>query len=154
LKAMTYRYGQIESALIGVCSVPPEGVGAFRARLRHLRSLGIPKIEKVGSGAWAQFSFADAVTMRLALELSNLGVKPREIVSTIDQIKPGAISALANLIESDGEWDRYLFITFGVVIAMFVSIKLVLEMSTMNVASFAAVNISKLMRELREKLPK
>jgi hypothetical protein len=74
---MTYSYGEIEAALISLLRVDNERLGAFRARLRHFRNLGVPNVERVGSGTKAEYSRLNAIELCLALRLSALGVAPR-----------------------------------------------------------------------------
>lgn len=82
---MTYQNGQIELALAKVCQIPATEIGALKGKLRYFRRLGIPRIEKVGSGHRANFSFLDMLKMRVAVELSNIGVKPAAIRKFIDE---------------------------------------------------------------------
>lgn len=73
---MAFQYREVEAALAAGMRIKPDGLGAFKAKLRHLRSLGVPDIAKVGSGSRVQYSFDDALTARVALELSSFGVNP------------------------------------------------------------------------------
>lgn len=72
-----YRYRHIETALARVFNVMPEGMGAFRARLRHLRNIGVPELPKPGSGEQINYTRENAIEILLALELEALGVSPR-----------------------------------------------------------------------------
>ena len=152
---MAYQYGQIETVLAHVCGVADEDLGAFKGKLRHLRSLGIPKVEKVGSGSRARFSYSDAIIMRLGLELSTLGVKPRAIASALSQVNPGAIPLVLNPPPELSAKDLYFFIANGLVTSMFIDLKSVLTLADLNAGnSFAAVNISHLVREMDVALAK
>lgn len=72
-----YRYRHIETALATVFKILPEGMGAFRARLRHLRNIGVPELPKPGSGEQIEYTRGHAIEILLALELEALGVSPR-----------------------------------------------------------------------------
>jgi hypothetical protein len=156
---MTYRYGHLEATLAKVCTVAPQDIGAFRGKIRNFRNLGLPDLEKPGSGARVAYSLEDAVAIRLALELSWLGVKPAAIVAAFKAMNPRAISALAGreLAEPDGEeTDLYWFITRGLVTSMFVGLPTIAKLAELatNSNSFAAMNVSRLAREVVAKLGK
>jgi hypothetical protein len=72
--AMQYR--QFEEALIGMFSIDETNLGAFRARLRHLRNLGVPNIPKRGSGNALSYSQNDLFTTSVALALQMHGFAP------------------------------------------------------------------------------
>src|SRR4051794_27063212 len=73
----TFRYGQVEQALADALQIESEDMGAFRARLRHLRGLGLPNVPRPGSGRVVDYSWRQAFEMLLALELENIGKAPR-----------------------------------------------------------------------------
>ena len=72
-----FRYGQIEQALVDALRIEPGDIGAFRARLRHLRGLGLPNVTRPGSGRTVDYTWQQAFEMLLALELENIGKAPR-----------------------------------------------------------------------------
>ncbi len=74
---MAYRYGEVEQALVEQFRVAPDRLGAFRARIRHFRTLGVPSVEKVGSGSKGEYSRLHVVQLSLALRLGEMGVAPR-----------------------------------------------------------------------------
>jgi hypothetical protein len=74
---MRFKYRQVEAALAALFDVDDKRFGAFKARVRHLRNLGIPTIPKAGSGTHAQYSRLNAFEMALTLELQHLGKSPR-----------------------------------------------------------------------------
>jgi hypothetical protein len=78
------RYSDVENALKDVLRIKQPDVGAFRARLRHLRNLDLPRVAKAGSGRAADYSSNNVLEMLLALELENAGVKP-ERAATVSQ---------------------------------------------------------------------
>jgi hypothetical protein len=70
------QYSQFEKILADTFSIKEKGLGAFRARLRHLRNLGVPDIPKRGSGNTVVYKTADLLTALIALELQALGSAP------------------------------------------------------------------------------
>jgi hypothetical protein len=70
------QYGQFEEALIHVLGITEAGLGAFRGRLRHLRTLGIPNVPKRGSGNAIHYKKEDLFTTLIALALQTLGSAP------------------------------------------------------------------------------
>jgi hypothetical protein len=67
------QYSNIEQALANIMGVKPVQMGAFRARLRHFRNIGLPKLPKLGSGHHVDYTQKDALEMLLALELQKIG---------------------------------------------------------------------------------
>ena len=72
----TYSYKEIETALARMHDIHPSALKAFRARLRHLRNLGIPDLPKVGSGSRVAYSLDNAEELAFALELMQFGIAP------------------------------------------------------------------------------
>jgi hypothetical protein len=70
------QYSRFEAILADTFSIKEKGLGAFRARLRHLRNLGVPNVPKRGSGNTAIYKTADLLTALVALELQALGSAP------------------------------------------------------------------------------
>jgi len=70
------QYRQFEEALVGMFSIHDSDLGAFRARLRHLRNLGVPNIPKAGSGHAHSYSQGDLFATSIALALHMLGFAP------------------------------------------------------------------------------
>jgi hypothetical protein len=70
------QYRQFEEALVQMFSIREANLGAFRARLRHLRRLGIPNIPKRGSGNTFIYRMEDLFTTFVALALQTLGSAP------------------------------------------------------------------------------
>jgi hypothetical protein len=161
IASMSFQNGHVESALARACLIPPDGIGAFRGRLRHLRSLGIPKVQKVGSGNRVRLSRSDVLTMRLALEFSRFNVKPT------------AISGLTALALEEFDWKKdngeiflivtpchdrgYLLTTaFGIEGVADAHKKIVADAahSSADATSFFILNASKLVREMDAELMK
>ena len=76
-KEPTYAYKHLELALAGVFGVPMKDLPAFRARLRHLRNLGVPAIGAPGSGQKVRYGRDDAIQVLIALEAELLGLPPK-----------------------------------------------------------------------------
>jgi hypothetical protein len=80
------RYKHVEAALAAVCQVPRKGMGAFRARLRHLRNIGLPRLPTPGSGQRIAYSPRQALEMLLALEIENAGHSPQNAAWIVPSI--------------------------------------------------------------------
>jgi hypothetical protein len=73
------RYGEVEAILASILRVEPDGEKAFRARLRHLRNIGVPMgITEPGKGAVIRFTRTQVFEMLLCLGLQKFGVTPSE----------------------------------------------------------------------------
>lgn len=72
-----YRYQHVENALAVLFQIQETRRPAFRARIRHLRNIGVPDLPKVGSGVQIAYSSLDALKIAVALDLENMGVVPR-----------------------------------------------------------------------------
>jgi hypothetical protein len=70
------QYRQFEEALVQMFSIREEGLGAFRARLRHLRKFDVPNIPKRGSGNTFIYRMDDLFITFVALALQTLGSTP------------------------------------------------------------------------------
>lgn len=73
----TYTLGQVEAAVAAAHGIREEGLPAFKARLRHLRNLGVPMIPHVGSGSRVNYSEDNVRQLFLALEFEQFGMSPR-----------------------------------------------------------------------------
>jgi hypothetical protein len=86
MNALSFRYRQVEVALADVLNIKPAGLGAFRARLRHLRNIGLPKLPKPGSGQPITYTWHHALEMLIALELEKVGQSPRNAANLAQSI--------------------------------------------------------------------
>ncbi len=73
---MSYRYKQVEAALMETFGIEEEYRKAFSARLRHFRNLGVPDLPKVGKGTRNEYSTNDIYQLYITLELANCGMAP------------------------------------------------------------------------------
>ncbi len=73
------QYKQMELALADVLGVPTERVGAFRARIRHLRDFGVPALPKPGTGSFIDYTAAMALELLVVLQLEAVGHAPKHI---------------------------------------------------------------------------
>jgi hypothetical protein len=76
MAAMTRKYRHIEQALIALFEVNDDRLPAFKARVRHLRTMGVPSIPKTGSGNQVEYLDVHAFQLALALELERIGLPP------------------------------------------------------------------------------
>lgn len=77
------QYAQVEAALVSLNQIADSKLGAFRARLRHLRVKGLPEGTNTGKGQRATFSALSYLQMVLATELMQVGFSPSRIVKMI-----------------------------------------------------------------------
>jgi hypothetical protein len=73
----SYQYGEIEAAIIEALSVKPESVKALKARLLHLRNLGVPTLPKPGSGQKISYTWLMGFEMLVTVALERGGYTPR-----------------------------------------------------------------------------
>jgi hypothetical protein len=88
IKEPEIRYKHVEAVLSRIFKVSPDNQGAFRARLRHLRNIGIPDLPRPGSGAQIPYTRVHLVQMIIALELSALGIAPRHAADLAEKVRP------------------------------------------------------------------
>ena len=74
------QYREFEQALVAVFSVNEAYLSIFRARLRHLRALGVPNVPKRGSGNASTYTPAHLFTTSIALTIGTLGYAPTTAV--------------------------------------------------------------------------
>ena len=85
---MDLRYGDVERALVRAFKIQDTDVKAFRARIRHLRNLGVPDLPKSGSGRQISYTLDHARELYLALRLNQLGMMPDAIARLFARIRP------------------------------------------------------------------
>jgi hypothetical protein len=89
-----YTYKIVEKVLSRVLRLTkPDEMSAFQARLKHLRSLGIPQSERPGSGAKIWYTRVHAAQMLVAMRLESLGCSPRVSAHGADIATPQLAAA-------------------------------------------------------------
>jgi hypothetical protein len=81
------EYRDAEAFLAELHRVREDDMGAFRARLRVLRNMGIPSLPRVGKGARVEFSSEHVSELHLALTLGEFGLPPTRIVQIVDKVR-------------------------------------------------------------------
>jgi hypothetical protein len=78
-----FQYAEVEEALAKAFGVNPDAQErAFRARLKHLQRLGLPK-NRPGKGSRLDYSFEDAAKWAVTLMAAEIGVEPAAMVKVI-----------------------------------------------------------------------
>lgn len=81
VRFLRLRYGEVEEALMLAFAVPDENVSAFKAKIRHMRNVGLPdKIRWQGKGTHAIYTFEHLLQMAYSIELQYAGFAPSETV--------------------------------------------------------------------------
>jgi hypothetical protein len=75
--ASTFSYGEVEEILARVFRSTAEERPKLRARLRHLRNIGVPDLPRPGSGVKLSYTERQAFEMLIALGLELVGQTPR-----------------------------------------------------------------------------
>jgi hypothetical protein len=99
------QYRHFENALIGMLGIEEAELGAFRARLRHLRKLGVPNVPRRGSGNTAIYQKVDLFSTFIALALQTLGSNP-----TVSALITGFATRRVELIETH-KTELFLIVT-------------------------------------------
>jgi hypothetical protein len=82
---MEYRF--VEDSLAELHAVPPKSRGALRSRLRVLRDVGVPSVQKVGKGSRVDYSFDDVFEMHLGLHLEHFGYPPDRVRFVVSRLR-------------------------------------------------------------------
>jgi hypothetical protein len=102
----TYRYKEVEHALVVALDIAPNDMGKFRAKLRHTRDDGVPSIQWSGTGAAAEYARRHVIELGVCLELQHLGQPPKASAAT-------ALSIVRTCDTSPGrDDDEHIFIAF------------------------------------------
>jgi hypothetical protein len=80
------QYRHLEKALAQVMNIKARDMSAFRARLRHLRNIGLPRLPNPGSGQPIDYTRRQALELMIALELEKLGQSPRTVAMNAQSI--------------------------------------------------------------------
>jgi hypothetical protein len=107
------QYNYLEKALAQVMNIKASKMGAFRARLRHLRNIGLPQLPNPGSGQPIDYTRRQALELMVALELEKLGQSPRTVAMNAESIvrqSPYERHAEKSPIRKRTEQDCYVFV--------------------------------------------
>jgi len=83
----TFELRQVEDILLKKHTEYENKLGAFKARMRVLRDIGIPALEGVGKGGRETFSKSDIWEIHVALRLTRVYVPPRLITEIIKDLR-------------------------------------------------------------------
>ena len=73
-----FAYSSIERALAEVLSIEPKERKSFKAKIRHLRDINVPRnLPRPGSGKDAECTFTQVLEVAFALALEKRGFTPR-----------------------------------------------------------------------------
>lgn len=97
-------YAEVEGALAKMHMCPPEKIGAFRGRLKHLQKLGMVPASP-GSGYRIVYSLEDISRWAFALELAELGVTPIFAKIIVDETWPDVQS---HIVDGNCHDDQFL----------------------------------------------
>ena len=86
------QYATLESVLVVVFGVKKADLGAFRARLRHLRTLGIPMVRRPGSGSKIEYDRSHVIQVAMALAFEEAGVSPADAAEIARKTAANAIT--------------------------------------------------------------
>ena len=76
------RYGEVEAVLVSIFCISEGDLKAFRAKLRHMRNIGIPcGLGEPGKGAVLRFSKQQVLEMLISLDLQYSGWSPYDTSS-------------------------------------------------------------------------
>lgn len=108
---MELRWRHVEATLVKLLQVKEEQMGAFRARLRHLKAVGVPNIPKVGSGTQIIYTREHIAELYIALLVMRFGITPRTAAWIVTDLQdrnchPGAM-------EVDDSKGDFFFVIFS-----------------------------------------
>lgn len=142
--------------------VKDEEIGAFRARLRHLKDSGVPDVPKVGKGKQIWYTRDDAVRMYVALKMMQYGITPKAAAFLItdlgNSLHHPAVSAIgAGPVGPSGE---DVFYTIGYpagvdhYVYSYTRSQLMETINNLPWTALAIINISQCIRSVDEELAK
>ena len=106
-----FRYAHAEKALRMLLKITSGEMGAFKARIRHLRKLGVPNLPASGSGRKISYSREDVFMIAVALRLQDLRMPPSVAVkgahaalSKAERIRTGGSKFL--LLMPGNKWNE------------------------------------------------
>ena len=104
------EYRTFETILVELHAIGPEGLAAFRSRLRNLRDIGVPDVRKPGKGARVTYRLEDLFEAHLGLNLEQFGLPPQRVKTVIEGVR--AKWLLHGLAPQNPLVDPWLCVTF------------------------------------------
>jgi hypothetical protein len=167
------EYRTFEAILAELHGVTPDERGAFHARLRILRDMGIPAVMKPGSGSRVSYQFLDLWKTHLALLLLKFGLPPAQAKSVLED-KVGWLEWYDKMRELEKQtpaadiWAHVMHVRRSIEdnaepgLVTFIAplddivleIKRLDDMRTLRAAVIGLINLSKLTRECALAMPK
>jgi hypothetical protein len=147
-----FRYKHIEAALADVLNVPQKKMGAFRARIRHLRNIGLPQLPKPGSGQQIAYTRRHALEIILALRLQDIGQAPQAAADQAQMIVRQSPHQI-DLSAAHKLGDMYAAVQPGAMpVTLAYGRKSLAEVLDRAPVAFSLVNVSACARELDDAL--
>ena len=81
------QYNDMFNILVDLLGTPRENEASLKAMLRHFYVMGVPNIERVGTGKRHDYSFEDFREMYIAMTMSHMGLFPYKIVKILKAIR-------------------------------------------------------------------
>jgi hypothetical protein len=165
------EYRELESILAELHGVTPDDRGAFRARLRVLRDIGVPAVMKPGKGSRVTYQFLDLWEVHLGLLLERFGLPPAQVKFVLED-KLGWLGWYDTMREQEKHttadiWAHMMHFRHSVedetpgavtlikpLDQIFLDIKRLDEMKTLRATVLGLINLSKLTRECESAMPK
>jgi hypothetical protein len=162
------EYRELETILAELHRVKPDERGAFRARLRVLRDIGVPAVVKPGKGSKVTYQFMDLWETHLGLLLARFGLPPVRVKFVLEdrltwydmmrrQEKQTTADIWANMMyfrnnALDGPSVPLTLIK--PLEHIFLDIKHTDKMETVEAQVLGLINLSKMTRECESAMPK
>jgi hypothetical protein len=81
-KSRTFPYSAVETILGEVFNIEPGSMKSFKAKIRHLRNIDVPRgLPRPGSGHSIEYSFDQILQVAFAMALELHGITPRVAAS-------------------------------------------------------------------------
>jgi hypothetical protein len=105
-------YRTFEASLAELHRVRPDGLGKFRSRLRVLRDMGVPSVEKPGKGSKVQYQFFDLWEVHLGLHLEHFGLPPARVAFVLEDNARAEWHRMMRERETDSKGDIWAEMRF------------------------------------------
>lgn len=84
-----FTFGEAEELIASVLYVRPEDRAKLRSSLRHLRTIGVPKVPNLGSGIKSRYSEDQVFEMLMTVGIEFAGQMPRRAAQLAQEIING-----------------------------------------------------------------